>query len=314
MERYTAGMDIRRQAAYTENARRLLRETLTAHPDTVDQQFETSGHYKTIGQLVAHLIGAEQRLTLERLYAEGRPARYEEQPAKTLEGLFVDWDAIRARTLSFAAQADSAALGRIIVMELPQWGQTLQLTAEEVLLHICNHQTWHLGQVSMVLQQFGIDPPNFDYVLLKEDAVLEELPSFVVNVEGVVSDGDRYLMAFRSEQETHAGGTLALAGGKVEGTDTPEVLEETLRREIREEVGVEVDDLVYVESHSFGSAPPCVDVVFLCRYVSGAPRAVDPAEVSAVQWMTLEEVLAHPRTPPWIAHSLTQAEAKKRTR
>jgi uncharacterized damage-inducible protein DinB len=167
MERYTDGMDIRRQVAYTENARRLLRETLTTHPEVVDQPFETAAHYKTIGQLVAHLIGAEQRLTMKWLYGEERPAQYEDQQAKPLEGLFADWDAIRARTLTFAASADSAALQRWITMEIPQ---TVRLTAEEVLLHICNHQTWHLGQVSMIMQQQGIDPPNFDYVLLKEEA------------------------------------------------------------------------------------------------------------------------------------------------
>lgn len=134
---------------------------------------------------------------------------------------------------------------------------------------------------------------------------------YVVNVEAVIYDGDRYLMAFRSEQEVHAGGTLAFAGGKMEGTDQPDALEETVRREIREEVGVEVDSLAYVESHVFGDCPSCLDIVFLCRYVSGTPTAGDPAEVSAVQWMTVQEVLAHPKTPPWIAHSLRLAEGKR---
>jgi len=309
-------MNIRRQVAYTENARRLLRETLVAYPDTLDQPFETTAQHKTIGQLVAHLVGAERRWTQGRLYGEARPPRYEDGAAGTLDGLFADWDAIRARTLAFAARADTAALSRVITTELPQWGVGVQVTAEEVLLHICNHQTWHLGQISMALQRQGVDPPNFDYVLLCDEAAHGEegTAGFVVNVEGVISDGDRYLMAFRSEQEAHAGGTLAFAGGKVEGTDMGNVLEETLRREIREEVGVEVDDLVYVESHSFGQAPPCVDVVFLCRYLSGTPTAVDPAEVSAVRWMTLGEVLAHPKTPPWIAHSLQAADEKRRGR
>ncbi len=308
-------MNIRHQVAYTENARRLLRETLVAYPDTLDQPFETTAQHKTIGQLVAHLVSAERRLTLGWLYGEARPPRYEDGAAGTLDGLFTDWDAIRARTLAFAARADAAALSRVITTALP--GTTIQVTAEEVLLHICNHQTWHLGQVSMALQRLGVDPPNFDYVLLRdEEAQGEEKAAadFVVNVEGVISDSDRYLMAFRSEQEAHAGGTLAFAGGKVEGTDAPHVLEETLRREIREEVGVEVDDLVYVESHSFGQAPPCVDVVFLCRYLSGTPTAVDPAEVSAVRWMMLGEVLAHPKTPPWIARSLQAADEKRRGR
>ena len=135
----------------------------------------------------------------------------------------------------------------------------------------------------------------------------------VVNVEGAIYDGDRYLMAFRSEQEAHAPGTLAFAGGKMEGTEASEVLEETLRREIREEVGVEVDDLVYVKSNTFGADPPCLDVVFLCRYVGGEARAIDPAEVSAVQWMTYDEALGHPETPPWIAHSLRLAEEKRQS-
>ena len=308
-------MDIRRQVAYTENARRRLRETLAAHPEALDQPFETRAAYTTIGELVAHLIGAEQRWTQGRLYSEPRLPRYEDGAAGTLDGLFADWDAIRARTLAFAARADAAALSRVITTDLPQWGETVTLTLEEVLLHLCNHQTWHLGQVSMALQRQGIDPPNFDYVFLREEGGgtgESGAPDFVVNVEGVIYDGDRYLMAFRSEQEAHADGTLALAGGKVEGTNAPDALEETLRREIREEVGVEVSDLVYVESHSFGSAPPCVDVVFLCRHVSGTPTAVDPAEVGVVQWMTLEEVLAHPKTPPWIARSLTRADEKRR--
>lgn len=305
-------MDIRRQVAYAENARRLLRETLAAHPEALDRPFETLAEYPTIGQLVAHMIGAEQRLTQERLYQQDRPPRYEEQAAETQTGLFEDWDAIRVRTQAFARNADAGALAHVVNFALP--GETITVTAEEVLVHICNHQTWHLGQISMALQQMGIDPPNFDYILLREPEQKPEeaIGAFVVNVEGVIYEGDRYLMAFRSEEESHAGGPLAFAGGKSEHTDMADILEETLRREIREEVGVEVADFVYVESHSFGSSPPCLDVVFLCRSVGGIPTAVDPEEVSAVQWMTYAEVLAHPKTPPWIARSLALAEKRRK--
>jgi len=310
-------MDIRRRLAYTENARRRLRETLSAHPETVDVPFETTAAHKTVGQLVAHLVGAERRWTLGRLCGEGRPPRYEDMAASTLDGLFADWDAIRARTLEFAARADAASLGRVITADMPQWGASARVTAEEVLFHVCNHQTWHGGQISMALQRLGVDPPNFDYVFLRDDEEQEQADAgdYVVNVEGVIWDGDRCLMALRSEQEAHAGGTLALPGGKAEGTDAADAadaLEETLQREIREEVGVEVEDFVYVESHTFGQRPPCLDVVFSCRYVGGTARAVDPAEVSAVQWMTLAEALAHPKTPPWIARSLTIADEKRR--
>ena len=161
-------MDIRRQLAYTENARRLLHETLTAHPQTLDRPFETTAAHKTVGHLVAHLVGSERRWTLGRLYGEGPPPRYEDAPAGNLDGLFADWDQIRAHTLEFAARADADALGRVIQADMPQWGRTVRLTSEEVLLHVCNHQTWHTGQISMALQRMGIDPPNFDYVFLRD--------------------------------------------------------------------------------------------------------------------------------------------------
>lgn len=159
-------MNIQNIMAYAENARLLLYETLDAHPEAQDAAFETTARYETITELVAHLIGAEMRWTIGRLYAEPAPARYEEQAAPSWGGLKADWDAIRARTLLFVG-AESTDWGRIIPVDLPQWGQKMALTAEEIVLHLCNHQTWHIGQISMALQQQGIDPPNFDYVLLK---------------------------------------------------------------------------------------------------------------------------------------------------
>ena len=139
-----------------------------------------------------------------------------------------------------------------------------------------------------------------------------EKTAFLVNVEGVVFDGDRYLMAVRSMEEEHAPGTLAFPGGCVEHWPMEEVLEETVRREIREEVDVEVGECVYVESHSFGADSPCVDIVFLCRYVSGVARAVDPSEVSDVVWMAFDEAMADQRTPPWIQKSLILADRRRR--
>ncbi|HEV2108156.1 MAG TPA: NUDIX domain-containing protein [Thermomicrobiales bacterium] len=79
-------------------------------------------------------------------------------------------------------------------------------------------------------------------------------------------------------QGTRAG-TLSVPGGKVEDAGVAaDVLEATLRREIAEEVGIQVEDeLAYVESKSFvaDNGDPCVDIVFLCRYRDGeaAPLA-----------------------------------------
>ncbi len=141
---------------------------------------------------------------------------------------------------------------------------------------------------------------------------------YVVNVEGAVVDARRYLMIVRGDQETHAAGTLSLPGGKLEYREAQnDVLEQTLRRELREEVGIEVDDdMEYVESKFFvaDDGAPVVDVVFLCRYLAGTPAIGDPGEIAALQWMTAEEVLQHPRTPAWTHRSVRLAEQKRKAK
>jgi 8-oxo-dGTP pyrophosphatase MutT (NUDIX family) len=139
---------------------------------------------------------------------------------------------------------------------------------------------------------------------------------YIVNVEGVVvrsADG-RYLMAVRGAGESYLPGVLSLPGGKVEDAGNADaILEETLRREIREEVGVELhDEMVYVESKSFvAEGDSVVDVVFLCRYHSGEAVVGDPDEVAAVHWMTADEIIRHPETPPWTRQSIELAEQKR---
>jgi 8-oxo-dGTP pyrophosphatase MutT (NUDIX family) len=134
--------------------------------------------------------------------------------------------------------------------------------------------------------------------------------TYIVNVEGAVVKDGQYLMVVRGEQE-YAPGGLNFPGGKVEGVSSlDDVLEETLRREIAEEVGLEIhDEMAYVRSSAFvAEGDPVVDVVFLCRYKAGTATAADPAEVAAVRWMTAAEAIAHPETPPWTKLSLELAE------
>src|SRR6185312_6767373 len=92
--------------------------------------------------------------------------------------------------------------------------------------------------------------------------------TYVVNVEAAIFHGDKWLMILRSAEEAHAAGTLSFVGGKVERAGiTDNILEDTLRREIAEEVGVTVDQTMrYVESKSFIAADglPVIDIVFLC--------------------------------------------------
>lgn len=135
---------------------------------------------------------------------------------------------------------------------------------------------------------------------------------YIVNVEGAIVRNNTYLMILRSKNETHAGGTLSFVGGKVEVEHNADnILEDELLREIREEVGVEVGDLTYVYSSHFiaDDNDLVVDVVFLCRYKTGEPTAMDGNEVEEVHWLTAIEVLQHPKSPVWVKHGIERVEA-----
>ena len=134
---------------------------------------------------------------------------------------------------------------------------------------------------------------------------------FIVNVEGVVTREGRYLLGVRGKGETHEAGVLSLIGGKVEPDDiADDILESTLRRELKEEIALDVGVITYVESHSFVVDPekPVVDVVFLCQYVGGEASITDPNEIEALYWMTAEAIHDDPHIPAWTRNSIAKAE------
>jgi len=134
----------------------------------------------------------------------------------------------------------------------------------------------------------------------------------IVNVEAAIYKGDKWLVIKRSEKEEHAPGAISLVGGKVELNEASlNILEETLKREIMEEVGIRIyDDLQYVESKSFftDKGEPVVDIVFLCRYKSGEPYCASKDEVSGVYWLSAQEILEDVNTPTWVKQSMRIAE------
>ncbi|MFP3390961.1 NUDIX hydrolase [Brevibacillus sp. SIMBA_040] len=135
---------------------------------------------------------------------------------------------------------------------------------------------------------------------------------FIVNVEGAIFHEDRWLMIKRSTKEEHAGGTLSLVGGKADQEgNTSDILERTVRREIFEEVGVTVKDtLRYLYSSSFVPDDQChvINVVFLCEYDNGDAHCKSPDEVEAVYWLNADEIMSHPKAPPWTRESIRRAE------
>lgn len=156
---------------------------------------------------------------------------------------------------------------------------------------------------------------------------------YVVNVCVALLRGAQWLLIVRHPDLGHAGGTLAVPGGKVEAptgtptetpTETPagappgasadDILEATARRELAEEVGVDLTGvpLHYAESTFFVSdtGNPVVNVLFAAHLPPDAtPYPAAPAEVSEVLWRTRPEVEAAADCPPWTVQNIRRAAA-----
>lgn len=101
---------------------------------------------------------------------------------------------------------------------------------------------------------------------------------------GLIARNGRYLIA-RRRRDAHLGGLWEFPGGKREPGES---LEECLRRELREELGVEITEPVRFQVVSHRYPEKAVELhFFLCSVLTGHPRALGCDEV---RWASPEEL------------------------
>ncbi|HEV2412390.1 MAG TPA: NUDIX domain-containing protein [Candidatus Saccharimonadales bacterium] len=125
--------------------------------------------------------------------------------------------------------------------------------------------------------------------------------TFEVVITAIVSRGNKYLIMRRSATKRRFPGMWTVPGGHLETKDfigTPKetkeywynVLEKALRREVREEAGIEIKDIEYVTSlatiHKDGA--PSLVVSCLARYDSG-DITLQLEETDRAEWVSLRE-------------------------
>jgi len=98
-------------------------------------------------------------------------------------------------------------------------------------------------------------------------------------VAGLIRQNGRVLLTQRKPGR-HLGLAWEFPGGKVEAGETDE---EALRREMREELGVEVTvgTRCFETRHTYGTREMHL-LVYRCRLVAGEPKAID---VNAFEWV-----------------------------
>ncbi len=129
---------------------------------------------------------------------------------------------------------------------------------------------------------------------------MEEKKLFKVVITAIVVKDGRYLVLKRSPNEKKFPSRWTVPGGKLTTEDyihlpkdTPDywynVLERTLRREVKEEAGIEIKNIRYVTSLADAREDddPSLVISCLAQWASGDVR-LDQSMVQ-YQWVTLEE-------------------------
>lgn len=133
----------------------------------------------------------------------------------------------------------------------------------------------------------------------------DKAPFHIVQVQGWIQKGNQFLLARRSRKELHMPGAWALPGGKVERAEQHNILQHTLKQEIKEEVGLEVkDDMALITNDSFVRTDdaPVVSLTFLCHWQSGEAQALE--DTDEVKWFTLTELQGLTDAPEYLTRHI----------
>ena len=117
-----------------------------------------TGTYGTIGATLVHIANAQEGYAARILGTE-RPERLEEDP-------FPGFDALAERFANGDAQLEEAARQVSSAPEVQVTGDdppgTWRMPGSLILIQAVNHGTEHRCQVSTILTQLGIEPPEMD--------------------------------------------------------------------------------------------------------------------------------------------------------
>ncbi len=113
-------------------------------------------------------------------------------------------------------------------------------------------------------------------------------------VNAVVFKRDKVLVSQRSFEEQHEPGKWTVPGGKVEWQKEDvvfNIIEDTLKKEVMEETGVEIEEKVeFISNNTFvrSNGQHVVAMIFKCKYKSGEARPLE--DTIDCKWATKEEI------------------------
>ena len=117
------------------------------------------------------------------------------------------------------------------------------------------------------------------------NALLQDIKPPIVVTAAIIRDGSRVLVARRPHHAKIGAGKWEFPGGKVEGGEHPE---SALRREIREELQIDVEVMSFYDlvSHVYLSKEKNLHIVLLCYLCRQLNGALNPTEADEIRWIS----------------------------
>jgi 8-oxo-dGTP diphosphatase len=142
---------------------------------------------------------------------------------------------------------------------------------------------------------------------------LVQSESYAVTVCVLIQRGDRWLLVVRAPDVAYAPNMIGMIGGHVDVTrPLADVLEATARREVAEEVGLDLSAVAlrYLESEFFitDRGERQITVTFTASaFTEAEPYINAPDELVEVGWWTLDDLEGDPRCPSWLPRLIRRA-------
>lgn len=107
-------------------------------------------------------------------------------------------------------------------------------------------------------------------------------PSFTVAAVGVVFDSSRNVLLLKHLIRANPSG-WGLPGGFINSGETPE---KALKRELKEEVGIEINDLRLIKVRTAGNH---IEIIYVCHAVN-TDASPQSGEIIEARWFHIDEV------------------------
>lgn len=183
----------------------------------------------------------------------------------------------------FAVLLDRDAAGEDWV-SLREVMQTLSLDDAGLVVHALAMAEWHQAHRHCPRCGGPLAAAEAGHLLTCEQCGKQQFPRTDPAVIMVVTDGERCLLG---RQERWPEGRYSTLAGFVEPGES---LEDAVRREVAEEVGIEIGEVAYFGNQPW-PFPASLMVGFFAQAVS-AEISVDGEEISDARWFTREQMKA----------------------